>query len=167
MGTYKLLNFKANPNEKKIIKSTYHPFLFCLCVFSHLVVIQVPFQQQRHSCTLVYHLSYHASRCFAMQIEARFKNQAWLTKRPCTKSPLERNISVKKKTKNPIAEFPIDKQSGNFLKKFNIPFLYVLILYAWNKFWCNILILSELSIIFWWDTSSIIKQLLGFSIIKS
>lgn len=48
--------------KKRIIKSTYHPFLFCLCVFSHLVVIQVPFQQQQHSYTLVYHLSCHASQ---------------------------------------------------------------------------------------------------------
>lgn len=83
----------------QLIKSTYHPFLFCLCVFSHLVVTQVPFQQQQHNYTCVPPFIPCIPRCFAMQIVLRFENQAQLTECPWAKFPLELNLSVKKNKK--------------------------------------------------------------------
>lgn len=96
VGTYALLNFKANPNEKKIIKSTYHPFLFCLCVFSRLVVIQVPFQQQQHSYTLVCHFHAMHPQVLCNADTSEVSAQVQFPKCPRATFPLEPNFFIKK-----------------------------------------------------------------------
>lgn len=93
-GNIWISKFQSKSKWKKNHKINLPPFLFCLCVFSHLVVIQVPFQQQYIATHLCATLHTMHPRCFAMQIGVRFQSQAQLTKRPWTKFPLELNFSV-------------------------------------------------------------------------